>query len=361
MSEVRFDIVSGSFAIIATERAKRPSDWKSAQIPETTVLERDPACPFCPGNETETPPEVSSLRESGDADQPGWRIRVVPNKFPALVAPSSLPESEREIPSLSGQVPEELDTAMYWRFPGVGAHEVVVEGTSHDGSLGSYTTGHLKDVLCAIKERMLVLYDRKEVKYVQVFKNHGARAGASLSHPHFQIIGLPVVPATLVNEAARQRDYESRTGRCLFCDLVEREIEKDVRVISKSNDFAVLSPFASRYSYETVIIPRKHISSLAEADESSLSSLAECIADLFERYEAMFSSLSYNMVFHDIPKNARESHNWPYHAHIHVYPRLNMEAGLELGTGIYINPSPPEAATKEFIEAKARQGGSEDA
>ena len=356
MPEVRFDVVSGAFAVIATERAKRPCDWKAAQRAPAELPEKDPACPFCPGNEGQTPPELAALRDGGGPDQPGWRVRVVPNKFPALVPPEALPEEDREMPSV-GQVPEELDTAMYWRSPGVGAHEVVIEGSAHNGTLGTYTSGHLRDVFLMLKERVRSLYDMKEIKYVQVFKNHGERGGASLAHPHFQIIGLPVMPTTLANEATRQREYESRTGRCLFCDLVEREIEKDVRVVSKSKDFAVLAPFASRYSFETVIVPRKHVSSLADAGADFFLALAESTIGLFGGYEALFSSLPYNMVFHGLPGTARATRDLPYHAHIHVYPRLATEAGLELGTGVHINPSPPEEVARQFIAARELEKG----
>ncbi|MEX0973973.1 MAG: galactose-1-phosphate uridylyltransferase [Bacillota bacterium] len=361
MPEIRFDIVSGAFAVIATERTKRPSDWKGAQKAPKEHLDKDPGCPFCPGNEHLTPPEVTALREGTEPDQPGWKVRVVPNKFPALIESAALTEESREVPSVQGQVPEDLDTAMYWRAPGVGAHEVVIETIAHDGTLGSYTAGHMQSVLEVMKERTLLAYDRKEIKYVQVFKNHGERGGASMAHPHFQIIGLSVLPTVLANEGARQRHYESKTGRCLFCDLVEREIEKGVRVVQKSKDFAVIAPFASRYSYETMIVPRKHISSFADAKSEDLSSLAETIVNLFGRYESMFSSLPYNMVFHGMPLSARETRKWPYHAHIHIYPRLNTEAGLELGTGVYINPSPPELATQQFLAAPADEGGFGDA
>jgi UDPglucose--hexose-1-phosphate uridylyltransferase len=219
----------------------------------------------------------------------------------------------------------------------------------------------MRDVLSVLRERVRLLYDRDEVKYVQVFKNHGERGGASLAHPHFQIIGLPVMPGTVVNEETRQRDYESRTGRCLFCDLVEREIEKDVRVISRSDAFAVIAPFASRFSYETVIVPRRHLSCLSDASDDDLLSLAEAIVSLFSRYETMFASLPYNMVFHGIPAKTRGDRKGLCHAHIHINLRLGTEAGLELGTGAYINPSPPELATKQFLSANDGEGGFDDA
>lgn len=351
MPEIRFDIVSGGFAVIAAERAKRPSDWESAQRSRKDIPSSDARCPFCPGNEKLTPPEVKAVRGESPPDEPGWTIRVVPNKFPALVRPEDLPGEEGERSALQGQAPEGLHTAMYWRIPGIGAHEVVVESTLHNATLGSYAPEHLACVLEVLKERALLLYDRRETRYVQVFKNHGERGGASLSHPHFQVIGLPVLPSAVVSEGLRQREYESRAGRCLFCDMVERELEKDVRVVGKSAEFVVLSPFASGYSFEALIVPRKHLGSFAEAGVEDNRALAQALVDLFRRYEALFPSLPYNMVFHGIPETARNRRNWPYHAHIHVYPRLNAEAGLELGTGVHINPLPPELATRQLLSA----------
>lgn len=350
MPELRFDLVSGGFALIATERAKRPSDFKAAQKPEEPARPVDPACPFCPGNEKMTPPEISALRGDTARDTEGWQVRVVPNKFPALVRPEDLPGEDA--PSVPAEGPENLGTAMYWQVPGVGAHEVVVESTAHGGTLGSYPVDHLKDVLGVLKERSLLLYDRPEIRYVQVFKNQGPRGGASLAHPHFQVIGLPVMPAAVASEGARQREYEARAGRCLFCDLVEREIEKNVRIVKATPEFVALCPFGSRYSFETLIIPRKHISCFTEMGPADDKGLAAVMVDLFSRYEALFASMPYNMVFHGVPAAIRQKRKWPFHAHIHVYPRLNTEAGLELGTGVYINPSPPEAAAQQLVSVE---------
>lgn len=347
LPEIRFDVLSGGFAIIAEERSKRPSDFRSPE--EVKELgEREPTCPFCPGNERETPPEVWADREGGDPDTPGWTVRVVPNKFPALQPRPIGAEEDKawRIP----QFPESPEGALYWQAPGVGYHEVVIESPSHSGSLGNYSTRQLKRILNAIRERCLVMYDSQDISYVQVFKNCGKVAGASLTHPHFQIIGLPVLPPTVVAEGQRLKDYEVKTRRCLVCDLLEREAEKDVRVITANDSFVVLAPFASRRAYETLIVPTEHVSGLSEMSEASVEDLAAIIRELFGAYEAMFPSLPYNMVFHSLPSATKAKRVWPYHAHIHVYPRLNTEAGLELGAGTYINPTAPEIATKEFQE-----------
>ncbi|HHW17629.1 MAG TPA: galactose-1-phosphate uridylyltransferase [Firmicutes bacterium] len=355
MPELRYDILSGSFSIIATERAKRPSDFKSAQRESPRLPERDPDCPFCPGNERMTPPEVYALRKEGYRDGPGWVVRVVPNKFPALVPKETLSETELEaVASGLGHLPENDDASMYWEVPAVGAHEVVIESPRHDATLGTHDISQMTTVLNTLRERSLVLYDQKDVKYVQVFRNWGERGGASLVHPHFQIIGLPVFPNSVAGEMARHKEYEAKTGRCLLCDLIEREAEKDLRVVSKNEHFIVLCPFASRYSFETMIVPRKHLPSFFDAGAEDMRELANVIVRHFSKYEELFSSLSYNAILHSAPP-ARGRKQATYHWHIHIYPRLNVEAGLELGTGVYINPTPPEFATQQFAAKGAEQ------
>jgi len=349
LPEIRFDVLSAGFAVIAQERSKRPSDYRSAQDGAAELPERDPKCPFCPGNENETPPEVWANRREGTADSPGWTVRVVPNKFPAVIPrpPGTVEDEAWRVPPF----PESPEGVLYWQAPGVGYHEVVVESPAHNGSLGSYSTEHLKKVLGAIKERCAAMYDSSDISYVQVFKNSGKTAGASLTHPHFQIIGLPIMPPTILLEGHRLKEYETKTRRCLVCDLLERESEKDVRVILRNDRFLVLSPFASRRAYETLIVPTEHVSGFSEMNDAMTDALAAAIHRLFGAYESMFSNLPYNMVFHGLPSAVKTKRGWPYHAHIHVYPRLNTEAGLELGSGTYINPTSPELATREFIAA----------
>ncbi len=349
MSELRFDILTGEFAVIATERAKRPSDFRAAQQAEA-LPEHDPRCPFCPGNEKLTPPETYALRQDPAPDTPGWTVRCVPNKFPALMTLDAASEEAREsLKSGMARLPETTDSSMYWQIPAIGAHEVLVESTRHDLGLGDYTSEHLSSVMEVLKTRMIALYDRKEIRYVQVFRNSGPAGGASLAHPHFQIIGLPIVPPRVLLETARFLQYESTTRRCLLCDLVEREVEKDSRIVTKTDDFVVLCPFASRHSFETAIIPRKHSGNYAASSSIELSHLGEALGDLFARYEKLFASLSYNLVLHSAPVPGRNKSGQPYHWHIHVLPRLTTEAGLELGTQVQINPTPPETAREQFL------------
>ncbi len=350
MPELRYDILSGTYTIIASERAKRPNDFRAAQELENAVPELDPKCPFCPGNERMTPPEIFALRQDGPNNGPNWTIRVVPNKFPAL---TSVKDVGSDFSSSLGAAEHPLsvdDSSMYWEAQAVGAHEVVIESTRHNGTLGTYSTDEMVTVLNTLKQRYLVLYDSKHVKYVQIFRNWGPLGGASLTHPHFQIIGLPFVPPEVFAEVSRYNEYNGKTGRCIMCDYIERETEKDLRIAAKSREFIALCPFASRYSFETLIVPRNHSVNFSDMNSEELRALARDMTEVFHGYEELFSSLSYNLVIHSLPPGQRSRKQANYHWHIHVYPRLNVEAGLEKGAGVWINPTPPELAALQFDE-----------
>ncbi len=351
MPELRYDILLGNYSIIASERAKRPNDFRSAQAHKHDVVEFDPNCPFCPGNEDKTPPEIYALRNEGTENGPGWRVRVVPNKFPALspVENSSGFELDR-VMTASENLPVVDDLSMYWQTPAVGAHEVVIESSKHNGTLGMYGVDEMVDILKTLKRRYRILYDTKVIRYVQIFRNWGPEGGASLTHPHFQIIGLPFIPPEVSLEMSRFKQYESKTGRCLMCDYIERELEKDMRIVATNDEFVSLCPFASRYSFEVLIVPRKHSGTFTDLNDESTKSLSEMLISVFQRYEEIFASLSHNIVFHSSPPRRRWKNIPNDHWHIHVYPRLNVEAGLEKGAAVWINPTPPEFAAPQFTE-----------
>ncbi|HHY12092.1 MAG TPA: galactose-1-phosphate uridylyltransferase [Firmicutes bacterium] len=351
LPELRYDILSGTYTVIASERAKRPNEFRSAQECKGPVPEIDPGCPFCTGNEGMTPPEIYALRDAGQENEPGWRVRIVPNKFPALRPVEHSETSEVDsAKAASKHLPDVDDTSMYWCMPGIGAHEVVIESNRHNGTPGTYTIEQMAEILETLKQRYRILYDEKHIRYVQIFRNWGPEGGASLLHPHFQIIGLPFVPPEVSMEISRFREYESKTGRCVMCDYIERETEKNVRIAAKNDEFIALCPFASKYSFETLVVPRKHSVTFSELDHEKARQLADILISVFRGYEDMFSSLSHNMVFHTLPPPKRLRKHSTDHWHIHVYPRLNVEAGLEKGAAVWINPTPPELAAVQFSE-----------
>ncbi|HHY35505.1 MAG TPA: galactose-1-phosphate uridylyltransferase [Firmicutes bacterium] len=358
MTTVRYDVLSGSFCVIAQERSKRPSDFPGAQKHQELGRARVENCPFCPGNEKMTPPEVAAFREGGERDGPGWSVRVVPNKYPAFVPVEESGEEEedafkhclKEMPEVVGSP----DASMYWELPGIGAHEVIIDSPAHNGTLGTYSRATAGLIIRMLRDRHRALSAKPEIAYVHLFRNWGPEGGASLSHPHFQGIGLPFVPGSVLEEETRFQEYSKKTGRCLLCDIAEREMEKDERVVLKGDAFRVIAPFASRFSYETLIIPRGHKGSFGRISDDECDALAASLTALFARYERLFPSLSYNMVWHSLPDG---KHQVPeYHWHIHVFPRLTTMAGLELGTGVFINPTAPEVAAGLLGERADREG-----
>ncbi|MDN5347154.1 MAG: UDPglucose--hexose-phosphate uridylyltransferase [Clostridia bacterium] len=329
MPELRQDPVSQRWVIIATERAKRPSDFIHPQ--ET---KRGPDnCPFCAGKEKETPPEVLAFRDPDTAaDTPGWKVRVVPNKFAALRPEGELQSKEQGI---------------YRTLSGVGAHEVIIEHPEHHLFFPDYTTEHAALVLKAWRQRYLQLGQNPKLKYVQIFKNHGQIAGASLEHPHSQLIATPQVPAAVRAEMRRAQNYQDWRGRCIYCDILQAEETNGSRIIALNDNFLAFCPFASRFPFETWILPRNHQPTFGMVDDEQLSDLAFILKEVLGRLKRAVNDPPYNLILHTSPLREEEP---AYHWHLELLPRLTIVAGFEWGTDMYINPTPPEAAVRFLLE-----------
>ena len=330
MPELRKDPVIGRWVIISTERGKRPSSFSTPEKKQTGGF-----CPLCPGNEDKTPPEVFAYRPHGSQpDTPGWSLRVVPNKFPAL------------------RIEGELDRrgeGIYDKMNGVGAHEVIIECPDHNETISTISSSHFEKVLLTYRNRINELYKDKRFKYVFIFRNQGETAGASLAHPHSQLIALPVVPKRLMEELNSSREYFSYKERCIFCDIVRQEKEQAVRIISENQEFLAIAPFASRFPFETWILPQRHNSSFEETSELLYASLAEIFSDVLRRLDVALGDPPYNFMLHTSPAN--EKINDYYHWHFEIIPRLTRVAGFEWGSGFYINPTAPEDAAKFLRDA----------
>ena len=241
MPELRKDPVVGRWVIISTERSRRPTNF----TPVTTERAGD-FCPFCPGNEETTPPEVLAYRPQGGApNSGGWQVRVVPNKFPALQIEGTL---------------DRRGEGLYDKMNGVGAHEVVIEGPDHALELADLPVDHIAQVLHAYRERALDLHRDRRFRYVLIFKNHGPQAGATLEHTHTQLIATPIIPKILQEELDGSRRYYELKERCVFCDIVQQETAENNgrRIVSLSERFVAIEPFAPRFPFETWILPRRH-------------------------------------------------------------------------------------------------------
>jgi UDPglucose--hexose-1-phosphate uridylyltransferase len=329
--ELRKDPVVGRWVIISTERGRRPSDF-----PVQPVLTRGGSCVFCPGNEDKTPPEILAGRPPDSAsDTPGWSLRVVPNKFPALRI-----EGELE-PSGEG---------LYDRMNGVGAHEVVIESPQHDATLSTLPADTVADVLLAYRERVLDLKKDPRFEYILVFKNHGASAGASLEHPHSQLIATPIIPIMVLEELKGAAEYYGMKERCVWCDVVRQERRDRRRVIMEADGFVALAPFAPRFPFETWILPTRHRSAFEEAGVEELRGLAEVLGEFLRRLDRVLQRPPYNFMLHTAP--LREGPLDHFHWHLEIIPKLTNVAGYEWGSGFFINPTPPEDAA-----AALREGG----
>ncbi len=329
MPELRRDPIVGRWVIIATERAKRPHDFAVEQ-----VAERPGVCPFCYGQENMTPPEILAYREGATAkNAPGWKVRVVPNRFPALMIEGDL-----------GRKGEGL----YDRMNGIGAHEVIIETPDHHRGMADLDDAEIERVFWAFRDRMIDLKKDPRFRYVMIFKNHGVAAGASLDHSHSQLIALPVVPKNVTEEMKGALEYYNYKERCVFCDIVHQELADGRRMIYENAEFVVVAPFAPKFPFETWILPKSHESAFEACRKNSYALLANAFRTALRKLHRGLDNPPYNFMLHTSPM--LEPVCAHYHWHIEIIPILTKVAGFEWGSGFYINAVPPEDAAKFLRE-----------
>ncbi len=327
MPELRKDPITGTWVIISSERKKRPKYYLPPPEQDATSPE---TCPFCPGNEAMTPPEIAAYRPGGGpANGPGWAWRVFPNKFPALRVEGELSKSAE---------------GFYDKMNGIGAHEVLVETARHGESLVSLEQDELQQVLAAMCNRILDLRRDIRLRYVMVFKNKGAAAGATLAHSHAQLIALPVIPIRVQEELQGAESHFLHKERCLFCDIISYESEVNRRVLWEDEHFIILAPYAPRFPFEFAVYPRKHRHAFENSSPQELTDLAGLLKNFLERIDKSLNQPDYNLILHNSPfnRNAEEYYHW----HLEFAPILTRVAGFEWGSGFYINPVPPEEAVQ---------------
>ncbi|MBM3249770.1 MAG: galactose-1-phosphate uridylyltransferase [Candidatus Omnitrophica bacterium] len=330
MSELRRDPIGGRWVIVDTDHPHRPEDYEYEPLNW-----RGGACPFCYGNESMTPPEIEAIRDPHTSpNTPGWQVRVVSNKFPAL------------------QIEGELDRrglGIYDMSNGVGAHEVLIETPYHQKDISDLLDQEVENFLLMYCRRALDLARDKRFKYIMIFKNFGAAAGASLEHPHTQIIALPMVPKSAAEEIKGAQNYYEYRERCIYCDIVRQEIQDKERIISENKHFLSFCPFISRFPFEAWIMPKKHSNSFCNILAEEVPSLASMLKETITRFKGIFAGLSYNFIIHSAPVNG-ESGTEGYHWHIEFMPKLMRVAGFEWGSGFYLVPTPPELAARYLRE-----------
>ncbi len=334
MPEFRKDPVIGRWVIISTDRGKRPSSFGNVPKQEEPKM-----CPFCPGNESSTPPEVLAFRENGtQPNKPGWFLRVISNKYPALRVEGNLNREPK---------------GLYDKMNGIGAHEVIIETPDHHRDLADLTPEEIKNVLWAFRERSLDLQRDRRFKYVLIFKNHGQAAGASLEHSHSQLIATPIIPRRVAEEISGAKKYFEFKERCIFCDIIRQELGDKERIIYDYGDYIAIAPFASRFPFETRLIPKQHQSHFTDVTPGNYIYLAEALKDILNRLRVALNNPPFNFIIHTAPFGSEFDEI--YHWHIEIIPKLTSVAGFEWGSGFYINPTSPEDAAAYLCDVDPLQ------
>ncbi len=323
MPELRKDPIVGRWVIIATERAKRPVATRTEhEQPKGSF------CPFCAGSEQNTPVEILAYRDRHTRpNEPGWRVRVVPNKFPALQVEGDLGKRGEGI---------------YDKMNGIGAHEVIIECPFHEISMANLSEDNIREVLWVYRDRLVDLKKDPRLVYGMLFKNVGAAAGASLEHSHSQLIVTPIVPINVWEEMNGGLEFFGYRGRCIYCDMIHQELATEKRVVLDLPNFVVLTPYASRFPFETWIIPKNHNSHFENIQKTEVDELGSVLKTILMKLEVALDKPAYNYIIHTAPFDTQALPH--YHWHMEIMPRLTRVAGFEWGTGFYINPVPPEEA-----------------
>ena len=324
MAELRRDPIVGRWVIVDNDHPNKPEDFEYEPY-----IQKGGVCPFCYGNESMTPPEIDSFRNPGTvANTSGWQVRVVPNKFPAL------------------RIEGELDRrgiGIYDMSNGVGAHEVLIESPYHAKDISDLLNSEVEGVIAMLCRRALDLKRDKRFKYIMVFRNFGPAAGASLEHPHTQIVALPMIPKSVSEEIKGARDYFEYRERCIFCDIIRQETQEKERIVLENEHFISFCPFVSRFPFELWIMPKKHAGYFCHMPQDEAQALAAILKDTIAKVKKVFTNISYNYIIHTSPINGDGDVEY-YHWHIEFMPKLMRVAGFEWGTGFYIDPTSPELA-----------------
>ncbi|NSW54484.1 MAG: galactose-1-phosphate uridylyltransferase [Armatimonadetes bacterium] len=339
MSELRLDPILNRWVIVAPARGMRPQGFD----PDPQDAERPSACPMCEGNERMTPNEIFAVRDRGEPDKPGWYVRVVPNKFPALRVEGNL-EPRRD--------------GLFERMDGVGAHEIVIETPDHTQDLAFMPQEQIIRVITAQCQRVEDLQRDARFRQVIVFRNHRKAAGATLGHPHSQVMAVPIIPRCIQDQLASAARHEERNGTCLFCDVLAQELSAGERIVLESDGFVAFVPYASMHPYTTVIYPRSHGHQFPGMSAQERADLADVLRRVLLAYRAALFDAPYNLIYHTAPNSLVcglepdcENLETRYHWHVEIIPRVGQVAGFERGTGLYINPVAPESAAKELQQA----------
>jgi UDPglucose--hexose-1-phosphate uridylyltransferase len=336
--ELRRDPLHNTWVVFAPDRQRRPQDYQPAVL-NPTALD-----PFAEGHERLTPPEVYSLRkEKTKPNEPGWRVRVVPNRYPAM--------------RIEGQL-EAAPVGLYDRLTGIGAHEVIIETPDGKIALEDLGVSAIADIFASYRERIIDLDKDQRFQHIYIFKNYGPTAGASLSHAHSQLIALPFVPPLIEGKLARARAHYEAKQRSLFSDILHTERVDGSRMVAENDGYVLFCPYASRFPFELAIFPKRHHPEFISCTTTELHDLAEVVRFALQRLNTVLERPGYNLMLHMAPlhRPATDRHHSTRHDycwHIEIVPRFNSLAGFEIGLGAFINTVYPEEAAR-FLRGEVR-------
>lgn len=320
MSQLRLDPLTGRWVAVNTDRSARPGAFATRTLAVQTGPDRP--CPFCPGQDGATPPALETYGPTG-----AWLVRVVPNLYPAFDGDAPMVVTNR------GPV--------FIQAPASGIHEVLVLSPEHDASWADLSEAQASLVMAAIRDRIEEHSNTPGLRFSQAIVNAGREAGASIDHPHGQLLGMSFVPRELVDE---QAGFSRFAGGCLLCTTAEAEAELGYRVVHSDDQAVVICPFWSGVPFEMLVIPWVHGPHLHASSPADLAGLGNAVRTAVGQLRQRLGDVAYNLVFHSAPYRPSGTYHW----HIHIWPKITTLAGFELGTGVFINIVPPELAAEEL-------------
>ncbi len=324
MPELRHNILTHEWVIIATERAKRPEEFARKPQEKKPLPSYVSVCPFCPGNERMTPKETYVVPDTNH-----WQVRVTPNKFPALTYDG---EPQRSVQGIRRTI------------TGVGIHEVIIETPDHSKAMAQLEDRQVETVIQAYLDRFRFAFADPRVEQVTIFKNHGEAAGTSIEHPHSQIIAIPVITSQLRDRMINSLRHFDEYRECIFCRVLEVELREGVRLVQETEHFVSYVQFAALTPFAMLIMPRRHMSCFAEMTDAEAADLARNLRRTLARLYHGLRDPDFNFTIRTAPSD--DTGVKYYHWYVSIIPRLTKMAGFELGSGMYINVSLPEEDAK---------------
>lgn len=332
MPELRQNLATKEWVIIASERARRPEEFIKKEE-KKIIPPFVQKCPFCPGNEAMTPEDVFSIK-----DEKGWRVRVVPNKFAALI-----PDVKNNRPHLSG---------LSRHMPGFGYHEVIIETPQHNLTTALLDISYIKDIVTSYRERYLELSKDERIHLIIIFKNHGEAAGTSLEHPHSQLVATPIVPAHIRSRIDEAMRYYDDHQRCVFCQMIEDEIKEKTRIVIENESFVVFVPYAAFSPFHLWLLPKRHHPQFSDIKDKEIEDLSHILKDILSRLYFGLSDCDFNYCIKSAPLDFGRGDY--FHWYFSIVPRVSKAAGFELGSGMFINTATPEDSARFLREVNIK-------